>query len=47
MTIRRALYLMQRTMGDANAAKRGTLPKRLVRRQVTRQVGRQYGKLWR
>lgn len=38
--IRRALYFTQRTIGDAQAAKRGTLTQRLVRRQERRLVGR-------
>ena len=34
--IRRVLYFTQRTMGDAQAARRGRLVKRLVRRSATR-----------
>jgi len=37
---RRTLYKTQRAMGDGQAAKRGTLPKRLVRRSVTRSLFR-------
>lgn len=47
MSLRRSLYLLQRTMADVNAAKRGRLGERLIRRQVTRQLGRQYDKVWR
>ena len=38
--MRRYLYLTQRTMGDAQAAQRGTLGKRIVRRRVTRGIFR-------
>lgn len=44
---RRALYLSQRTIGDAQAAQSGRLPKRLVRRAVTRRTGRLLDRLWR
>ena len=39
-SFRRTLYLTQRTIGDAQAARRGTLLQRLVRRDVTRTVAR-------
>lgn len=38
--IRRSLYLGQRTIGDYQAARRGTLGKRLARRYVTRTLMR-------
>ena len=38
--IRRVLYFTQRTMGDAQAAKRGRLVKRVVRRSATRSLFR-------
>lgn len=44
--LQRTSYLVSRTAGDARAAKRGRLGKRLVRRQVTRHLGRSYNKLW-
>jgi len=47
MTLQRWLYLASRTAGDVNAAKRGTLPKRLVRRTVTRSLLRPYNQAWR
>lgn len=34
--VRRSLYLTQRAIGDAQALRRGTLPKRLVRRSLVR-----------
>lgn len=41
-TIRRALYFTQRTMGDAQAARRGPRPlaKRLARRAIRRRMPR-------
>jgi hypothetical protein len=47
MTLQKALYLASRFLGDANAAQRGTLGKRLIRRQTTRVLGREYDRLWR
>ncbi len=47
MNAQRWLYLASRAVGDVNAAKRGTLPKRLVRRQVTKRVLKPYNRLWR
>ena len=38
--IRRSLYLGQRTIGDYQAARRGTLGKRLARRTITRTLMR-------
>jgi hypothetical protein len=38
--IRRGLYLSQRSLGDLQAARRGTLGKRLARRYVTRTLMR-------
>jgi hypothetical protein len=38
--IRRSLYLSQRTIGDYQAARRGTLSRRLARRYVTRTLMR-------
>lgn len=38
--VRRDLYKSQRGIGDYQALKRGTLPKRLIRRRVTRNVFR-------
>lgn len=38
--MRRYLYFTQRTLGDAQAAQRGTLAKRVVRRKITRSVFR-------
>lgn len=35
-SIRRTLYLTQRAMGDVQAAKRGTLPRRYARRVTVR-----------
>ena len=40
--VRRDLYKSQRGIGDYQALKRGTLPKRLVRRSVTRSVFRMF-----
>jgi len=40
-SLRRAsrwLHLASRTVGDVDAARRGRLPKRLVRRAITRNV---------
>jgi hypothetical protein len=37
---RRDLYLTQRTIGDYQAAQRGTLIQRLLRRQLRRVLGR-------
>lgn len=42
-SVRRNLYLTQRTMGDIQAARRGTLPRRVVRRLVTRRI---MSRLW-
>jgi hypothetical protein len=39
-SIRRALYFTQRTIGDYQAAQRGTLAQRLLRRQERRLIGR-------
>ena len=36
--MRRYLYFSQRTMGDVQAAQRGTLAKRVVRRSITRRL---------
>jgi hypothetical protein len=36
--LRRDLYLAQRTIGDYQAAQRGTLTKRVVRRSLTRAI---------
>ncbi len=47
MSLRRLLYLSSRTMGDYDALKRGTLPKRLARRTVTRSLLRPYNQAWR
>jgi len=47
MSIRRLLYLTSRSMGDYQALKRGTLPKRLARRTVTRSLLRPYNQAWR
>jgi len=47
MTLQRWLYLASRTVGDYDALKRGTLPKRLARRTVTRQLLRPYNQAWR
>ncbi len=38
--IRRAMYIGQRSIGDYQAARRGTLGKRLARRYVTRTLMR-------
>lgn len=38
--VRRYLYLSQRTIGDYQAARRGTLPRRLARRSLTRVIMR-------
>jgi hypothetical protein len=38
--IRRSLYVSQRTIGDYQAARRGTLGKRLARRTITRTLMR-------
>lgn len=38
--LRRDSYLLSRTLGDVQAAKRGTLAKRLVRRSLTRALFR-------
>jgi hypothetical protein len=42
--IRRAMYVGQRTIGDYQAARRGTIGRRLARRYVTRSLMRA---LWR
>lgn len=47
MTAQRFFYLLSRSLGDVNAAKRGTLPKRLVRRSVTHSLLRPYNRAWR
>jgi len=39
-SLRRDSYLFSRTLGDYQAAKRGTLGKRLVRRSITRALFR-------
>ena len=39
---RRSLYKSQRLMGDLSAAKRRTLPKRLLRRSITRSLLRAF-----
>lgn len=36
--LQRSLYLAQRATGDARAAQRGTLGKRVVRRQATKSI---------
>lgn len=36
--LQRQLYLAQRALGDVDAAKRGSLPKRLVKRAVHRKI---------
>lgn len=38
--IRRAMYLGQRSIGDYQAARRGTLGRRLARRTITRTLMR-------
>jgi hypothetical protein len=38
--LRRDSYLLSRTLGDAQAAKRGRLAKRLARRSLTRSLFR-------
>ncbi|WP_240374906.1 hypothetical protein [Bacillus piscicola] len=38
--IRRILYLVSRILGDVNAAKRGTIGKRVARRVAGRQSGK-------
>jgi len=43
-TVRRDMYLGQRTIGDYQALRRGTLSKRLVRRYVTRSLFRTLGR---
>ena len=40
--VRRDIYKSQRGIGDYQALKRGTLPKRLVRRSITRSVFRMF-----
>jgi hypothetical protein len=40
MGLQRTLYLMARTVGDINAAKKGRLGRRLVRRQENRLIWR-------
>jgi hypothetical protein len=40
--LRRALYLAQRGIGDAQAAQQGRLAKRLIRRQVVRSIFRMF-----
>ncbi len=47
MSLQRSLYLASRLAGDYNAAKRGTLLKRVVRRNVTRTLLRPYNRMWR
>ncbi len=46
--VQRDAYLMSRTAGDVNAAKRGTLGRRLIKRRYHRSVIRvlRRGKLW-
>ena len=39
---RRDMYRAQRLMGDLSAARRGTLPKRLLRRSLTRSMFRAF-----
>lgn len=38
--IRRSSYLLSRTIGDVQAAQRGTIAKRLVRRSLMRAIFR-------
>lgn len=40
--LQRTLYLMQRTIGDVDAAQRGRLGKRLSRRYLTRWLFRAF-----
>jgi hypothetical protein len=39
-TMRRDMYLTQRTMGDISAAGRGRLPQRVIRRRLVRSIFR-------
>ena len=47
-SVRRDLYLAQRGIGTAQAARRSpkALSKRLVRRRVTRSLMKPYGRMW-
>ena len=45
--IRSLLYLLSRLLGDVNAAKRGTVSKRIARRAVGRVIGQGLGRLFR
>ena len=44
---RRLLYQVARLLGDASAAKRGTVDKRIARRAVGRATGRAMGRFFR
>lgn len=47
MTLRSSLYKLARLIGDANAVKRGTVGKRVVRRVTGRAAGRGLRRLFR
>ena len=47
MSTRGMLYKLARLLGDASAAKRGTVGKRIARRAVGRATGRAIGRLFR
>jgi hypothetical protein len=47
MTLRQALYLAARLMGDAKALQRGRLPQRLHNRLLGRLAARLLAKFWR
>lgn len=44
--MRTFLYLLARLLGDANAVRRGTVPKRILRRFTGRALGRLLRKLF-
>ena len=47
MTLRSALYLLARILGDVSAVRRGTVGRRIARRLAGKVTGRGLGRLFR